>query len=159
MQQPVVSPVSESAGVLAVDTVQAPPVEPPRVEPRAQAFVAEPADAEAAVVPVSTAPVVERAPEPSVATAAVAPAPVEIPAPVEAATPLPVAPAPVVPAPAKPADPKALLSGAGLEMVETDPTRAKSYQLEEAPVQLGRPRRQRPAPAAPEALMQVETKS
>jgi hypothetical protein len=54
-------------------------------------------------------------------------------------------------------DAKEVLSGAGLVMIETDPSRAKSYVLEEAPVQLGRPRRER-SKQAPEELKQVETK-
>lgn len=69
------------------------------------------------------------------------------------------APAPVVTAsPAVPkVDAKEVLSGAGLVMIETDLARSKSYVLEEAPVQLGRPRRERPKQAA-EELKQVETK-
>jgi hypothetical protein len=44
-------------------------------------------------------------------------------------------------------------------MVETDPSKPKSYQLEEEPVQLGRPRRERAKPSAAGELMQVETKN
>ena len=55
-------------------------------------------------------------------------------------------------------DAKEVLSGAGLVMIETDLSRSKSYVLEEAPVQLGRPRRERPTQAA-EELKQVETKN
>ncbi len=63
------------------------------------------------------------------------------------------APAPAAPLP----DPKTLLSSSGLVMIETDPSRAKSYTLEEEKVQLGRPRRERPK-RVEEPLMQVETK-
>ena len=55
-------------------------------------------------------------------------------------------------------DAKALLSSSGLVMVETDPSKPKSYVMEEDPVQLGRPRRERPQQSAPEELRQVETK-
>jgi hypothetical protein len=50
-----------------------------------------------------------------------------------------------------------VLSTSGLVMIETDPSRSKSYTLEEEKVQLGRPRRERQK-QADEALMQVETK-
>jgi ribonuclease E len=106
-------------------------------QPKAQAYVAEaPAPA--------PAPVAEPAPvEPVVARAEQAqPAPVEQPTP-----------------PAPQADPKEVLSSSGLVMIETDPSRSKSYQLEEAPVQLGRPRRERPKQSAADELMQVETKN
>jgi hypothetical protein len=63
------------------------------------------------------------------------------------------------PPPAPQADPKALLSNSGLVMIETDPSRSKSYQLEDEPVQLGRPRRERQKQTAPDELMQVETKN
>jgi len=56
-------------------------------------------------------------------------------------------------------DAKEILSSAGLQMVETDSAKAKPYVPEPEPVQLGRPRRERPAtPAASETeLVQVET--
>ena len=149
-QQPIVTAVSESPVTAPVE-VSAPAPQPAiaeqrieqpvmrREEPKAQAFVAEaPAPA-----PVS-APIA--APEPAIAQAAVAP--VEQPAPV--ATTRPIAPQ---------ADPKALLSSSGLVMIETDPSRSKSYQLEEERVQLGRARRERPKSGASEELMQVETKN
>jgi len=75
------------------------------------------------------------------------------------------APAPVMrepaPAPVMPrVDPEQLLSEAGLQMVETDRIKAKQIMVEPEPVQLGRPRRERPKPAAEEAeLMQVETRN
>jgi len=65
-------------------------------------------------------------------------------------------PAPVMPR----VDPEQLLSEAGLQMVETDRFKAKQIMVEPEPVQLGRPRRERPKPAAEEAeLMQVETRN
>ena len=143
-QQPIVTAVSESPVTAPVE-VSAPAPQPAiaeqrieqpvmrREEPKAQAFVAE----APAPVPVSA---------PAVVQAAIAP--VEQPAP--AATARPIAPQ---------ADPKELLSSSGLVMIETDPSRSKSYQLEEERVQLGRPRRERPKSSASEGLMQVETKN
>lgn len=66
-----------------------------------------------------------------------------------------------VEAPAMPkVDPKELLSEAGLQMVETDSSKAKPVVVEPEPVQLGRPRRERPRTAAEDAeLMQVETRN
>ena len=58
-------------------------------------------------------------------------------------------------------DPKELLSSAGLQMVETDASKARPPLPEPEPVRLGRPRREKPA--APEAaeteLVQVETRN
>jgi ribonuclease E len=149
-QQPVVTAVSESP-VTATVEVSAPAPQPAiaeqrfeqpavqREEPQAQAFVAE-----------APAPAPAPAPEPAIQAAAPVQAaePVEQPAPVVATRPI-----------APPADPKELLSSSGLVMIETDPSRSKSYQLEEERVQLGRPRRERSKQNAPEELMQVETKN
>jgi hypothetical protein len=57
-------------------------------------------------------------------------------------------------------DPKEILSSAGLQMVETDSSKAKQVMAEPEPVQLGRPRREKPvAPEAEEvSLVQVETR-
>jgi ribonuclease E len=56
-------------------------------------------------------------------------------------------------------DPKELLSGSGLQMVETDATKFVPAAPEPEPVKLGRPRRERPVvPAASEELVQVETR-
>lgn len=57
-------------------------------------------------------------------------------------------------------DPRELLSGAGLQMVETDSSKARQPAPEPEPVQLGRPRREKPAPAVAEEteLVQVETR-
>ena len=57
-------------------------------------------------------------------------------------------------------DPKELLSNAGLQMVETDSSKARQPVPEPEPVQLGRPRREKPAaPAVVETeLVQVETR-
>ena len=57
-------------------------------------------------------------------------------------------------------DPKAALESAGLQMVETDRSKAVQALPEPEPVQLGRPRREKPAaPAIAETeLVQVETR-
>jgi len=64
------------------------------------------------------------------------------------------------PAPVR-VDPKVILESAGLQMVETNAAKARQPVVEAEPVQLGRPRRERPAaqPAAPEELVQVETRN
>ena len=58
-------------------------------------------------------------------------------------------------------DAKEILSSSGLQMVETDSSRARQPVPEPEPVRLGRPRRERPAtPAAAETeLVQVETQN
>lgn len=57
-------------------------------------------------------------------------------------------------------DPKELLSEAGLQMVETDSSKAKYVPVESKLVQLGRPRRERPvAPTEDAELNQVETRN
>jgi len=58
-------------------------------------------------------------------------------------------------------DPKEALSGAGLQMVETNASKARQAAPEPEPVQLGRPRRERQAAAAPveTELVQVETRN
>jgi ribonuclease E len=70
--------------------------------------------------------------------------------------------APPPPPPAPRVDPKVDLADAGLVMVETDRSKAVvvAPAAEEAPQQLGRPRRERPQPAVQqdEPLQQVETK-
>ena len=76
----------------------------------------------------------------------------------------PARPEPVVSEPARaPAaarvDPKVILESAGLQMVETNPTRVQPPAPEPEPVQLGRPRREKPRPAGEEPLVQVETKN
>jgi hypothetical protein len=57
-------------------------------------------------------------------------------------------------------DAKEILSTAGLQMVETDRSKAVQTAYEPEPVQLGRPRREKPVvqPAADE-LVQVETRN
>jgi len=62
------------------------------------------------------------------------------------------------PAPVR-VDPKAILESAGLQMVETRPDRVQAPAAEPEPVQLGRPRREKPRPAGEEPLEQVETKN
>jgi ribonuclease E len=63
------------------------------------------------------------------------------------------------PAPAR-VDPQVILESAGLQMVETNPAKARPPVPEPEPVQLGRPRRDRPAEQQPasEELVQVETR-
>ncbi|HEY8068790.1 MAG TPA: Rne/Rng family ribonuclease [Burkholderiales bacterium] len=58
-------------------------------------------------------------------------------------------------------DPKEILSSAGLQMVETDSSKARQSLPEPEPLQLGRPRREKQAaPAAAETeLVQVETRN
>jgi ribonuclease E len=55
-------------------------------------------------------------------------------------------------------DPREILESAGLQMVETNPAKARQPTPEAEPVQLGRPRREKPRTAAEEPLVQVETK-
>ena len=55
-------------------------------------------------------------------------------------------------------DAKAVLADSGLQMVETDRSKAVSAPVEPEPVKLGRPRRERPAQAVQEELVQVETR-
>jgi hypothetical protein len=58
------------------------------------------------------------------------------------------------------ADPKELLSSAGLQMVETNAAKVRTAAPEPEPVQLGRPRREKPvAPPQSEELVQVETRN
>ena len=77
---------------------------------------------------------------------------------VEAPQPAPQAEAPRAERPR--VDPKEILSSAGLQMVETDSSKAKHVVVEPEPVQLGRPRREKPAAPAVEevSLVQVETR-
>ena len=181
--QPVVAAVIDSpvSATVEMPTPMQHPVITPRETPPAQSFVADApaATVEAASVPSTVMespapapiPAVVSAPEPVVQAAPVAVQAAAVP---EQAAPIVKPPVPVVEqvAPvvqAAPAaivqverpkvDSQALLSGAGLQMVETDPTRSKSYQLEEEPVQLGRPRQNRVKQSAPEELMQVEMKN
>ncbi len=63
------------------------------------------------------------------------------------------------PAPAAPPlDLKEYLASSGLQMVETDASKARTPQPEPEPVKLGRPRRERPAAPAEQTLVQVETR-
>ena len=57
-------------------------------------------------------------------------------------------------------DVQELLSGAGLQMVETNASKIRQPESEAEEVKLGRPRRERPAApaAAEETLVQVETR-
>jgi hypothetical protein len=56
-------------------------------------------------------------------------------------------------------DPKEILAGAGLQMVETDSSKARQPAPEPERIQLGRPRREKPAiQPASEELVQVETR-
>ncbi len=78
----------------------------------------------------------------------------ERPAPAPAAAPVP-APEPQ----RERIEPKKLLEEAGLVMIETDRSKAPSQPVQEEPVHLGRPRRERPQQQPEdEELQQVETK-
>jgi hypothetical protein len=55
-------------------------------------------------------------------------------------------------------NPKEILADAGLVMIETDRSKAPVQPEAEAPVHLGRPRRERPKTQQDEKLQQVETK-
>jgi hypothetical protein len=55
-------------------------------------------------------------------------------------------------------DPKEILSSAGLQMVETDSSKARPVAPEPEPMQLGRPRREKPSAPA-EEMVQVETRN
>jgi hypothetical protein len=77
-------------------------------------------------------------------------------------------PAPVVqpappraPRPAPQVDVRETLASAGLQLVETNPAKARQPLAESEPVRLGRPRRERPAEAQSGAdeLVQVETRN
>lgn len=52
-----------------------------------------------------------------------------------------------------------MLESAGLQMVETRADKAPATPPAEEPMQLGRPRRERPRTAGEEQLVQVETKT
>jgi hypothetical protein len=57
-------------------------------------------------------------------------------------------------------DSREILSSTGLQMVETDRSKARQVAPEPEPTQLGRPRRERPAvQAASDELVQVETRN
>lgn len=102
---------------------------------------AEPVPAAAtATTEVQHAPVVEEPPVVTV-TAEVPVAPVNVPA----------------PPPAETFDPRTYAASTGLELVETRASAIPGPVTEPEPVQLGRPRRERPKPPADEALVQVET--
>ena len=80
---------------------------------------------------------------------------------VEEAAPRLEMPAPRVEEPPPPpqVDPRALLESDGLVMIETDRAKAPVAPVDEAPQQLGRPRRERPKSLAQEEdLQQVETR-
>ncbi len=134
-QQAVVTTAITSPAATSVEVYTPAPLPVVVEQPKAQAFVAEAPAAESTPAPV----VQEQAPAPEAQ-------PAQQPASVVTAR-------PDVPK----VDAKEVLSGVGLVMIETDASRSKSYVLEEAPVQLGRPRRERPKQAA-EELKQVETK-
>ena len=67
------------------------------------------------------------------------------------------APAPQ-PAPAR-LDPKEILESAGLQMVETNAAKVRQAAITPEPVQLGRPRREKPvAQTTSDELVQIETR-
>jgi hypothetical protein len=56
-------------------------------------------------------------------------------------------------------DPREILESAGLQMVETNPAKARQPLPEAEPVPLGRPRREKPVTqAASDELVQIETR-
>lgn len=75
--------------------------------------------------------------------------------PVRAAAPPPPPRPAASPAPVKVQE---VLQQSGLVMIETDASKARAAIPEQEPVQLGRPRRERPRPVE-EPLQQVETKN
>ena len=164
-------PQPSEPGVATATTVTAAPASQaeiaqatlPTPEPVAQTAMPTPAPS-AAEVPVSPlAPMPTAQPEepaPPAPTPALlqpegtTPQPAERPAP-------PPAPAAVQPEP-RPApesiDVKEDLSKAGLVMIETDRTKVAEVVPEPEPVQLGRPRRERPALSTEDELVQIETR-
>jgi len=103
------------------------------------------------VVKTEPAPAAPRAAEPRPAAMPV----VEPrPAPAQRAEPRPLPSQPEAPR----VDPHEILESAGLQMVETRADRVTTTPQAEEPVQLGRPRRERPRPAGEDQLVQVETK-
>jgi hypothetical protein len=97
------------------------------------------------------APMIPRPVEPMATTA-----PAETrPAPVQPAQPRPVATTPEAPR----VDTREMLESAGLQMVETRADKAPATPPAEEPVQLGRPRRERPRSSGEEQLVQIETKN
>jgi ribonuclease E len=136
------------------------------MQAEAETFPSEPVNAEPMI---ERAPVVDRPPV-SERAPVVERLPAAEPASVVERAPV-VEPTPVVQSPAEPAsipasrpapepvriDTRAVLESAGLQMVETRHSDVSTV-LENAPVQQGRPRRERPRPAE-EPLQQVETKS
>jgi len=146
-----------TATVAPVPTVTAAPVSHAEIAPAATS-APEP------VAPVSE-PAVPSAPQPAPVPMATQPE-----EPVTAATPAlpPVetvvhepAPSPEQPAPRpapEPIDVKEDLSKSGLVMIETDHTKVVESVPEPEPLQLGRPRRERPATSSDEELVQIETR-
>jgi hypothetical protein len=140
VQQSVVTAVTDSSTAPTME-VSTPSFQPTIAAPQVETREAPPSQSYAAEPP-APAPMPVREPEP-------APEPVQQTAPAAEAFRAPAPP---------PQDPKEVLSTSGLVMIETDPSRSKSYTLEEEKVQLGRPRRERQKQAE-ESLMQVETKN
>ena len=162
--EPGLETVAESAPAGQLDTAPT-PVETHAfgVPPSEQIQVPETAAAEAAV------PSTEVEPEPvaqlfaEATTIREAAEPIPSPEPVmhpETAAFAPSAPAPAAHSAEAPStvavDTRASLSEAGLELIETDPSKAASTRPEPEPVKLGRPRPERQKPVE-EALVQVET--
>jgi ribonuclease E len=162
--EPSLETVAESAPAGQLDTAPT-PVETHAfgVPPSEQIQVPETAAAEAAVpsTEVEPEPVAQLFAEATTIREAAEP----IPSPEPVMHPEPAAFAPSAPAPAAHSaeapstvavDTRASLSEAGLELVETDPSKAASTRPEPEPVKLGRPRPERQKPVE-EALVQVET--
>lgn len=136
----VVSPVASSEPIVVPVAAQ-----PSSVSPVETVVAAEPAARQAELSPVVT-PV-----EPPVPTPVSAP--VVVPAPVVATAPTPVA------TPADPAQLNQVLDAAGLQWVQTDPTKAPAEAVAEPPPQLGRKPRRSQVASESEPMVMVETRS
>jgi ribonuclease E len=136
---------AESATSYAAPNAALPAQQPPRPEPVPTAPpVMVQTEQSAPVVPLQSVPV-----------PVIEPAPAASSAPERA---VPVTPVTSARIEVPKIEPAAMLSGAGLVMIETDRSKAPVAPLVEEPVKLGRPRREKP-PVAAEELKQVETKN
>jgi len=159
-QQPAAAPNPQSQEPAAQSFVppQA-PIEPGAMQPPAQLELrVEQAEASPAVIQRSEeeAPASSRLPQPESFTAA--PPAIVPPDPAPTAKP-PVRTEEVAPrADAAPFDPKEVLAGTGLQMVDTRPGNRPQVDPEPETVQLGRPRRSPPQPPVEEQLVQIETR-
>ena len=155
-------PQPSESGVTAATTVTAEPASQAEIAqatlplPEPVQHVARPDAAPAAtetpVSPLAPMPIQPEEPAAVPASALLQP---EVALPVPA--PAPVQTQPHTPAP-EPIDAKKDLSKEGLVMIETDRAKVTADVPEPEPVQLGRPRRERPEPSHEEELVQIETR-